>query len=238
MLSACTGTVAATTCVESNVPGGQWKYSVTPVFGTTWQGTESAMSSTVLVGPLAVADSYTVNEDAVLTVSAAGVLANDTGSTLTAILVSGVANGTLALSSNGAVSYTPNSNFNGSDSFTYKANNGTLDSSTVTVSITVSAVNDAPVNAVPVTQETPKNTAKTFTSGNNNLVSISDLDAGGATVQVQLVGTNGTMNLPVTTGLTFAAGANNSATMTFTGTIANINLRLAGMVFTPTNNFT
>src|SRR5437667_4370557 len=44
-------------------------------------------------------------------------------------------------------SYHANSNFNGSDSFTYKANDGALDSTTATVTITVNPVNDAPVAA-------------------------------------------------------------------------------------------
>ena len=40
--------------------------------------------------------------------------------------------------------YTPDANYNGTDSFTYKANDGSLDSNTATVSADVTAVNDAP----------------------------------------------------------------------------------------------
>ena len=43
-----------------------------------------------------------------------------------------------------ARTYTPNGNFNGSDSFTFRVNDGSLNSSTATVSITITAVNDAP----------------------------------------------------------------------------------------------
>ena len=50
------------------------------------------------------------------------------GSTLTAVLVTGPAHGTLTLNANGSFTYTPDANFNGSDSFTYKANDGTADS--------------------------------------------------------------------------------------------------------------
>ena len=46
---------------------------------------------------------------------------------------------------NGSFTYTPNANFNGSDNFTYKANDGKANSNIATVSITVNAVNDAPV---------------------------------------------------------------------------------------------
>ena len=53
-------------------------------------------------------------------------------------------NGTVALDGD-KVTYTPAANFNGTDSFTYTANDGTADSAAGTVSVTVNAVNDAPV---------------------------------------------------------------------------------------------
>jgi VCBS repeat-containing protein len=98
--------------------------------------------------PVAVDDSYSVNEDATLTVGAPGVLGNDTdveGDSLTALLVSEPAHGTLAFNANGSFKYVPSPNYNGLDSFTYKASDGSLDSGVATVTITVSPVNDAPV---------------------------------------------------------------------------------------------
>ena len=47
ILSACTGTVTALSCVESNVPAGDWVYTVTPVFATNWLGAESQDSDPV-----------------------------------------------------------------------------------------------------------------------------------------------------------------------------------------------
>ena len=43
------------------------------------------------------------------------------------------------------VTYTPGSNYFGSDSFTFKVNDGSVDSNTSTVTITINSVNDAPV---------------------------------------------------------------------------------------------
>ena len=99
------------------------------------------------LAPVAVADSFSVDEDAILGPAAPGVLLNDTdpeSGPLTAVLVTDVSNGSLALNANGSFSYTPSPDFNGTDSFTYKANDGTFSSNTVTVSITVATVNDAP----------------------------------------------------------------------------------------------
>ena len=88
-------------------------------------------------------------------------LANDTdvdGDALTAILVSGPAHGSLTLNADGSFTYTPAANYNGPDSFTYKANDGQADSNVATVSITVGAVNDAPVadaDSIAATEDTP-----------------------------------------------------------------------------------
>ena len=97
--------------------------------------------------PVASGDSYSTSEDTALSVSAPGVLGNDSDveSPITAVLVSGPANAaSFTLNPNGSFSFTPATNFNGSTSFTYRANDGTTNSATVTVNIAVGAVNDPP----------------------------------------------------------------------------------------------
>ena len=92
--------------------------------------------------PVAVNDSYTVNQGQTLTVAVPGVLGNDTdadGNALTATLVSNPSNGTVTLNSNGSFTYTPNAAFAGTDSFTYAANDGEAASNTATVTISVTA---------------------------------------------------------------------------------------------------
>ncbi|MFI5761130.1 FG-GAP-like repeat-containing protein [Streptomyces sp. NPDC051563] len=83
-----------------------------------------------------------IGADTSLVVAAPGVLGNDTdpdGNTLTASLVTGPAHGTLTLNPDGSFSYQPTGGYTGSDSFTYKATDGTVDSNTATVTLSVSA---------------------------------------------------------------------------------------------------
>jgi VCBS repeat-containing protein len=97
---------------------------------------------------VAADDAYATAEDTPLTVAAPGVLTNDMdvdGPVLTAVLVSGPTNGNFTLNADGSFTYTPNADFNGTDAFTYLAGDGTVDSTTATVTITVNSVNDLPV---------------------------------------------------------------------------------------------
>jgi VCBS repeat-containing protein len=107
--------------------------------------------SAVNDAPTAATDAYATAEDSAMTVGTPGVLANDSdpdGNTLSAVLASGASHGTLSLNGNGSFTYTPAANYNGSDSFTYRASDGTLASNLATVTITVSATNDAPTVTV------------------------------------------------------------------------------------------
>src|SRR4029079_3009840 len=117
--------------------------------------------------PVAAADSKTVAEDSGATTinvranDSAGP-ANEASQTLTITSVTQPAHGTVAITNAGAdLTYTPAADYNGSDSFTYTiTGNGTTNgladpkSDTATVSVTVTAVNDAPRNltATPDTQ--------------------------------------------------------------------------------------
>ena len=103
-------------------------------------------------------------------------------------------------------------------------------------SITVTAPNDPPVNTVPGAQTTNEDTALVFSSGNSNLISISDVDAGSNDVQVSLAATNGemTLNASAISALSFNSGDGTSdSSMEFEGTVLEINTALDGLSFLP-----
>ncbi len=121
---------------------------------TSNTATVSITVTSVNDAPTAGDDSFSVNEDVALTVPVtSGVLVNDNdveGTSLTAVLQSNVANGVLTLNSTGSFDYTPSPDFNGTDSFTYMANDGNLNSSPATVTLTVNPINDPPtINGTP-----------------------------------------------------------------------------------------
>ena len=101
--------------------------------------------------------------------------------------------------------------------------------------------NTAPVNTIPANQYTPLDTNRVFSAGNGNQISIADADAGTNPVQVTLALTNGTvgkLSLSGTSGLTFHTGDGTAdATMTFAGTVTDINSALNGMAFAPTSGY-
>src|SRR5205085_9681138 len=130
--------------------------------------------------PVAVNDAYTLAETVPFSVSAPGLLANDSdpdANPLNVILGSGPSHGTLVLNPDGAFVYTPDANYNGADSFTYQAFDGALTSAVATVNLTISAVNDPPVNGIPGGVSTNEDTALVFSAVNGTLISISDADA-------------------------------------------------------------
>jgi len=105
--------------------------------------TVSITVSAVNDPPVGTAVSVTTDEDTAKTGTLAGT--DIEGDALTFAKVSDPSHGTVVVASNGSYTYTPSGNYNGTDSFTFKVNDGTVDSESATVSITVSAVNDAPV---------------------------------------------------------------------------------------------
>ncbi|MBN1910231.1 MAG: tandem-95 repeat protein [Pirellulales bacterium] len=169
--------------------------------------------------PVATADSYSTTEDGTLNVTAAdGVLDNDTdadGDSLEAVLVDGPAHGTVQLEDNGSFVYTPTGNFNGTDTFTYYATDGTLDSETVTVTITVGGVNDAPVAADDA-----------YTIGENATLDVdaasgvldNDSDPDGDTLEAEIVSqpTHGTVALDADGSFVYIPDVNFVGTDTFT----------------------
>ena len=157
-------------------------------------------------------------------------------------------NATLA-ASNGLI-YTVTANYNGTDSLTVSTNDGgstgldpgltgdgTSEEDVDVKTINIAAANDPVTTNAPATLTVAGNAAGAAVSG----LSISDVDtalAPNGVYVVTLSSTNGTMTLSTLTGLTFSAGDGTAdATMTFRGTIANINAALATAAYTPTADY-
>ncbi|PYS77282.1 MAG: hypothetical protein DMF66_10405 [Acidobacteria bacterium] len=130
------------------------------------------------------------------------------------------------------VTYTPNANVNGTDGFTFSVKDSKNANSNQlgTVSITVNAVNDAPTITAPANYSINEDTPKTISD-----ISVADVDAGSGSEQVTLTVQHGAIKINTTGGLTISG--NNSASVTMTGTITNLNAGLNGMTYTPAQDF-
>jgi MYXO-CTERM domain-containing protein len=92
--------------------------------------------------PVAHAQEVTTAEDSDVPVTLTG--SDVDSASLAYTVLAGPEHGTLT-GTPPALTYTPTADSNGADSFTFKVNDGALDSAPVTVTLTVTAVNDAPV---------------------------------------------------------------------------------------------
>ncbi len=96
--------------------------------------------------------------------------------------------------------------------------------------VTVTAVNDAPVNTVPGPQ-TVNEDAPLAISG----LSVSDVDGNLSTVQLAV--THGTLNVTLSGATSISAGTNGTTTLTLSGSQADINATLASLTYQGATDF-
>jgi len=122
--------------------------------------------------PVAGNQTITTSEDQ----AASGVLAasDSDGDPLTYLLVGSASHGTATLTNpaTGAFTYTPDLNANGADSFTFKVSDGQVESNVATVTINITAVNDAPVLSAIGNRSVNEGASQTIS------LSASDADSG------------------------------------------------------------
>jgi VCBS repeat-containing protein len=170
--------------------------------------------------PVAVDDAKATNED---TATDINVIANDpdldnTNAELSVSSFTQPSHGTVSQNADGTLKYNPDANFNGSDSFTYKSKDAALDSNSATVSLTVNAVNDAPV-AKDDSATTDEDTAKDIA------VLANDTDVDNTNVQLSVSSftqaAHGTVTQNVDGTLKYTPNLNYNGSDSFTYTVSD-----------------
>ncbi len=194
-------------------------YTIVDGRGASTSGTVNVTVVPVNDAPVAAADGFATDEDVALTITAPGLLANDTdvdteAADLSALEVTDPAGGTVTVAENGSLTYAPNPGFNGEDTFTYEVSDGALDSNAATVTIDVGPVNDAPVA-----------TGDTYTTDEDSTLTVpvagvlaNDTDEDSAAVAATLENgvANGTLTLNADGSLTYTPTPNFNGTDSFT----------------------
>jgi VCBS repeat-containing protein len=209
--------------------GASWTYTPAANYSgpdnftfTVSDGTATSAPATVSItvtaandAPVANAQSVSTPEDAPRVVTLTGTDLD--GDALTFAIVTQPAYGTLT-GSGASWTYTPAANYSGADAFTFTASDGTATSSPATVSISVTAVNDAPVadaQSVTTAQDVPLAVTLTGT----------DVEGSALTYTIVASPAHGTLaGSGATRTYTPAAGYSGADSFTFTvsdGTLAS-----------------
>lgn len=190
--------------------------------------------------PVANNDTYAVTSDVPLSQSATGgVLSNDVGTGLTAILGTLPAHGSLTLNADGSFLYTPNSGFFGTDTFTYSVQDefgrDSAADATVTLNVSLPAAPAAANDSYTTTANTALNQAAvggvlsndtgagiTVTGHTPPARGTITLNANGSFLYTPNTGYSGTDNLNYTITDAFARTSSAIITLTINPVAANV----------------
>ncbi|MES2674074.1 MAG: retention module-containing protein [Pseudomonadota bacterium] len=215
------GTVTFTPNANFN-GAADFSYTVTDGNLVSNAATVSLVVAPVNDAPVAVSNSLSANEDTPVIFTAAQLLGNDMDIDLDSLSIASVtsgANGTAVLNPDGTVTFTPNANFNGAADFAYTATDGNLISNTATVSVTVVALNDAPVavdNSLLASEDTPVIYTAAQLLGNDT-----DIDLDALSIASVTSGANGTAILNPDGTVTFMPNVNFNGAADFTYTVTD-----------------
>jgi subtilisin family serine protease len=144
------GTLTGTAPAISYAPAANFSGQDTFTFKVSDGAADSNVATVSIVvneindAPVVADQAIAVDEDTAGAVALAGTDVEQ--SPLTYTIVAGPARGVLSGTAP-FLTYTPGANYNGSDSFTFRASDGSADSNVASVTISIAAVNDAPVAA-------------------------------------------------------------------------------------------
>ncbi|MFZ6747250.1 collagen-binding domain-containing protein [Undibacterium sp. JH2W] len=159
--------------------------------------------------PVASNSSASLDEDSSINLSLLS-NASDADSTdvLTVRITTQPAHGTVTKNAGNTWTYTPAANYNGSDTFSYVVNDGKVDSNVATVSLTIKAVNDAPVVS---------NQSITVDNATSILIKALGTDVDGDVLSSKLISTagHGTVTLNADGSFTYKATAGYVGTDSF-----------------------
>jgi hypothetical protein len=196
-----------------------FEYSISDGHGGTDTGTVAVTVVPENLPPVADDETLTTNED---TPGNVNVLVGDTdddGDTLSVSTPAPTAaHGTVACASGGLCTYTPEANYSGSDSFAYTVSDGRGKSDTGEVSVTVTAVNDAPDAAADslTTAEETEGTVDVLTND-------SDIDGGALTVTGSTNGAHGMVSCGAAGSCDYTPTTDYVGADTFTYTVSDGN---------------
>jgi len=186
----------------SYTPDANYNGSDSFIAGVTDGALTGTMTVTITINPQddppqVVADTPVITEDVATYID---VLANDVevdGQGLSITSVGAAAHGSTINSAGTKVYYIPAQNYNGTDTFSYVASDGAL-TGTTTVTVTISAVNDAPTAADDLANGTDTHPLTILPLEND-----SDIDGDPLTVQSVFGALNGTASVSGTTEIVY-----------------------------------
>ncbi len=133
------------------------------------------------------------------------------------------------------LTYTPTTSYTGSDTLAISLQDpGDGQSASKNVSLSINSL-PAPTITAPATASVLVNNSLIFSS---SAISVADSAAGSSSDTLTLSVAHGTITLSTTSGLTFTAGSNGSASFTVTGTVTSLNAALNNLTYTPTSSYT